>query len=274
MWDELNLEGWSGFRKLEMERKERMSLGGGTFRSLGVQAVKSKALTWRLRVQEPDWFRGILLASPSLQRAGYQVLVWFCHLLTMCGLGQVMQHQPRFLHPSYEVNTFVCSNDTLHKWSDDLLCHCYITKGMPQKVAGNTPSSMQAEKQFLPDVQAACSSLYGVHMQSSVRGTRVTTLLFLRHCSNLFNCKTFLELQPPHKISHFLLFELYTHPCKHMSHCVGIFFWKGGYRVVRNQISVVGQVWDPTPALRNLWFWQSCLTSLWLSSLIYKIVQP
>lgn len=48
-------------------------------------------------------------------------------------------------------------------------------------------------------------------------GTRVITLLFLQDCSNHFNSETFLELQSPHKISRFLLCELYTHLCKHIA---------------------------------------------------------
>lgn len=53
-------------------------------------------------------------------------------------------------------------------------------------------------------------------------GTRKTTLLFLQDYSNLFNCEAYFEPQPPHKISCFLLCELYTHLCKHISHCFEI----------------------------------------------------
>lgn len=60
---------------MEMRKNERVYLGEGTFRSSDLEAVKRKALNWRLRVKKPDWIRGILLANLSLRRAEYQVLV-------------------------------------------------------------------------------------------------------------------------------------------------------------------------------------------------------
>ena len=47
----------------------------------------------------------------------------------------------------------------------------------------------------------------------------------LQDCSDLFCCETFLELQPPSQISHFLPCELYTHLCKYMIHCFGILYF-------------------------------------------------
>lgn len=57
-------------------------------------------------------------------------------------------------------------------------------------------------------------------MQSFGLGTRLQ--VFLQDCSNHSNCKTLLELQPPHKISLFLHCELYTHLCK--QECVTLFW--------------------------------------------------
>lgn len=60
---------------MEMRKNERVFLGEGALRSSDVEAVKSKALNWRLRVKKPDWIRGILLANLSFRRAEYQALV-------------------------------------------------------------------------------------------------------------------------------------------------------------------------------------------------------
>lgn len=101
MWDERkddkDLKSWN-------EKEWEDVSGRGNLQKLRCRDYKEQSLKLET-LKKPDQIRGALLANLSLGKAEYQVLVWFCHLFTMCGLGRVMQHQPWFLHPSHEVNT-------------------------------------------------------------------------------------------------------------------------------------------------------------------------